>query len=157
VTGARYVHQLSSSPSDNCRLTSKMNIQAKKMRCTPDHNGCASCISQNLPCRVTDPVTGQTYVRGEAGRMRQVIDRLNEQAETLRREITRLQQENELLQSSHMDLKSQLSLYKSSLNTYDVCRCFCCLYPRWTLAAFFFGFFFESSILLHFLLLTFLF
>ena len=124
------------------------------MRCTPDHSGCASCISQNLSCKVTDRVTGETYVRGEAGRMRLVIERLNDQADNLKREVTRLQQENELLRDSHVELKSRINMYKSSLDTYEVCRCFVCSYPRWTIAAFLFGFFFsQSSNFFHFLLL----
>ncbi|OGE57814.1 hypothetical protein PENARI_c001G07968 [Penicillium arizonense] len=93
--------------------------KAKKMRCTPDHSGCASCISQNLSCKVTDRVTGETYVRGEAGRMRLVIERLNGQADNLKREVTRLQQENELLRDSHAELKSRINMYKSSLDTYE--------------------------------------
>ncbi|KAJ5997041.1 hypothetical protein N7499_006642 [Penicillium canescens] len=93
--------------------------KAKKMRCTPDHTGCASCISQNLSCKVTDRVTGETYVRGEAGRMRLVIERLNDQADNLKREVMRLQQENELLRDSHVELKSRINMYKSSLDTYE--------------------------------------
>jgi hypothetical protein len=124
------------------------------MRCTPDHSGCASCISQNLSCNVTDRVTGETYVRGEAGRMRLVIERLNGQADNLKREVTRLQQENEFLRDSNVELKNRINMYKSSLDTYEVCRCFVCLYPRWTIAAFFSFFFSESSIFLHLLLVV---
>ncbi|OQD87106.1 hypothetical protein PENANT_c006G08973 [Penicillium antarcticum] len=92
--------------------------KVKKMRCTPDHNGCASCISHNVPCRVTDRVTGQTYVRGEAERMRVMINRLSKQADTLQREVAVLQQENELLRESHVELKKRVNMYKSSLDTY---------------------------------------
>jgi hypothetical protein len=37
--------------------------------------------SPTLPCKVTDRVTGETWVRGEAGRMRAIIESLKKQTE----------------------------------------------------------------------------
>ncbi|KAJ5338093.1 hypothetical protein N7452_004821 [Penicillium brevicompactum] len=57
---------------DRCKL--------KKMRCTPDVNGCGCCIVLNLPCKVTDRVTGETFVRGAAGKMYQEIYKLQQES-----------------------------------------------------------------------------
>ncbi|KAJ5748538.1 uncharacterized protein N7511_010234 [Penicillium nucicola] len=93
--------------------------KAKKMRCTPDHDGCASCITHGLPCKVTDRVTGQTYIRGEAEQMRLRIKALNDQAEELKGKIAVLRQENELLRESQVELKNHINVYKSSLDTFE--------------------------------------
>ncbi|KGO71912.1 hypothetical protein PITC_026320 [Penicillium italicum] len=75
---------------DRCKL--------KKMKCTPDPGGCGCCIVLNIPCKVTDRVTGETSVRGEVGRMRALIGSLTKQAEDLKEQITQLQQKNAQLQ-----------------------------------------------------------
>ncbi|CAI7581763.1 unnamed protein product [Penicillium glandicola] len=69
---------------DRCKL--------KKMKCTPDPEGCACCRILNIPCKVTDRVTGETWVRGEAGQMRATIEKLE-------KKVTHLQQENARLQN----------------------------------------------------------
>ncbi|OQD66933.1 hypothetical protein PENPOL_c004G09130 [Penicillium polonicum] len=76
---------------DRCKL--------KKMKCTTDSAGCACCVVLNIPCKVTDRVTGETWVRGEAGRMRALIESLKKQAEDLKEQITKLQQKNTQLQN----------------------------------------------------------
>ncbi|KAJ5834723.1 hypothetical protein N7447_000749 [Penicillium robsamsonii] len=76
---------------DRCKL--------KKMKCTPDPRGCACCLVLNIPCKVTDRVTGETWVRGEAGQMRDLIERLRKQTENLKEQITQLQQKNAQLQA----------------------------------------------------------
>lgn len=68
------------------------------MKCTPDSAGCACCLILNIPCKVTDRVTGETWVRGEAGRMRALIENLKKQTEDLKEQITQLQQKNTQLQ-----------------------------------------------------------
>ncbi|KAJ5236381.1 hypothetical protein N7489_006472 [Penicillium chrysogenum] len=75
---------------DRCKL--------KKMKCTPDPGGCACCLILNIPCKVTDRVTGETWVRGEAGRMRAIIESLKKQTEDLKEQVTQLQQKNAQLQ-----------------------------------------------------------
>ncbi|KAK4863635.1 hypothetical protein LT330_002413 [Penicillium expansum] len=75
---------------DRCKL--------KKMKCTPDLGGCACCLILNIPCKVTDRVTGETWVRGEAGQMRALIESLTKQTEDLKEQITQLQQKNAQLQ-----------------------------------------------------------
>ncbi|KAJ5694532.1 hypothetical protein N7536_004944 [Penicillium majusculum] len=75
---------------DRCKL--------KKMKCTPDSAGCACCLILNIPCKVTDRVTGETSVRGETGRMRALIENLKKQTEDLKEQITQLQQKNAQLQ-----------------------------------------------------------
>ncbi|KAG0159132.1 Regulatory protein [Penicillium digitatum] len=72
--------------------------KVKKMKCTPDPGGCACCLILNIPCKVTDRVTGETWVRGEAGQMRALIDSLKKRTEDLREQITQLQQKNAQLQ-----------------------------------------------------------
>ncbi|KAJ6187428.1 hypothetical protein N7519_002336 [Penicillium mononematosum] len=74
---------------DRCKL--------KKMKCTPDPGGCACCLILNIPW-VTDRVTGETWVRGEAGRMRAIIESLKKQTEDLKEQVTQLQQKNAQLQ-----------------------------------------------------------
>ena len=68
------------------------------MRCTPDPGGCASCLSLNIPCKVTDRVTGETLVRGEAGQMRAIIESLKKQIEDLKEQTAQLQRKNAQLQ-----------------------------------------------------------
>ncbi|KAJ5163276.1 uncharacterized protein N7500_005106 [Penicillium coprophilum] len=76
---------------DRCKL--------KKMKCTPDPEGCGCCLVLNIPCKVTDRVTGETWVRGEAGRMRNLIEKLKTQSENLKEQVTQLQQKNTELQA----------------------------------------------------------
>ncbi|KXG47164.1 uncharacterized protein PGRI_039100 [Penicillium griseofulvum] len=76
---------------DRCKL--------KKMKCTPDPGGCACCLILNIPCKATDRVTGETWVRGEAGRMRDLIESLKKQTEDLKEQIKQLQQKNTQLQA----------------------------------------------------------
>ncbi|KAJ5960099.1 uncharacterized protein N7479_007249 [Penicillium vulpinum] len=72
--------------------------KVKKMKCTPDHGGCGCCLVLNIPCKVTDRVTGETWVRGEAGRMWILIENLKRQNEDLKEQVTQLQQKNAQLQ-----------------------------------------------------------
>ncbi|KAJ5879083.1 hypothetical protein N7455_002548 [Penicillium solitum] len=93
---------------DRCKL--------KKMKCTPDSAGCACCLILNIPCKVTDRVTGETSVRGETGRMRALIENLKEQTEDLKEQITQLQQKNAQLQG-YLD-----GSYRDNLmDHYEVC------------------------------------
>lgn len=68
------------------------------MKCSPDADGCAACRSLNIPCKVTDLVTGETMVRGEVGQMRELIARLKGRNEHLEGQIVQLQQKNAELQ-----------------------------------------------------------
>lgn len=70
------------------------------MKCTPEPAGCVCCLALNIPCKVTDRVTGETWVRGEAGRMRALIDDLKKQTEDLKEQIAQLQN---CLNSSYRD------------------------------------------------------
>jgi hypothetical protein len=63
------------------------------MKCTPENEGCACCRALNLPCKVTDRVTGETFVRGAAGKMRRMIEDLNKENYDLKRENGLLKQE----------------------------------------------------------------
>ncbi|KAJ5804700.1 uncharacterized protein N7518_001003 [Penicillium psychrosexuale] len=76
---------------DRCKL--------KKMKCTPDLRGCGCCLILNIPCKVTDRVTGETWVRGEAGRMCALIENLQKQNMDLKEQIAQLQQKNLQLQN----------------------------------------------------------
>lgn len=99
------------------------------MKCTPDPGGCACCLILNIPCKVTDRVTGETWVRGEAGRMRALIENLEKQTKDLKEQITQLQQKNAQLQdclhgsyrANHMDhyevCSSSRLLYNLSVNS----------------------------------------
>ncbi|KAJ5774304.1 hypothetical protein N7457_009200 [Penicillium paradoxum] len=82
----------------NQRRVGQACDRCKKMKCSPDPGGCASCRSLNIPCKVTDLVTGETMARGEARKMREDIRRLQEQKADLECQIVQLQQKNTELQ-----------------------------------------------------------
>ena len=88
------------------------------MKCTPDPGGCACCLTLNIPCKVTDRVTGETWVRGEAGRMRAIIESLKKQTEDLKEQVTQLQQKNAQLQDC-LDGSYRANL----MDHYEVCFC----------------------------------
>ncbi|CAL5870173.1 uncharacterized protein PFLUO_LOCUS4408 [Penicillium psychrofluorescens] len=73
--------------------------QLRKMRCDPRPTGCAPCIAGGLPCQVTDRVTGETYVRGAASRMKEQINSLQAQIQQLRERNLTLERRNELLEN----------------------------------------------------------
>ncbi|EPS30323.1 hypothetical protein PDE_05274 [Penicillium oxalicum 114-2] len=68
---------------DRCRC--------RRYKCDSRANGCLPCVTANVPCHVTDSVTGETFVRGAAGRMAAEI-------ENLKAAVARLEQEKEQLQ-----------------------------------------------------------
>ncbi|KAJ5389947.1 uncharacterized protein N7496_001015 [Penicillium cataractarum] len=68
---------------DRCRV--------RRYRCDPSRNGCVNCRVAGRMCEVTDCVTGETYVRGAAGRMAAEVDRLKARIAELERENDDLQ------------------------------------------------------------------
>lgn len=90
-----------------------MIVQLKKMKCTPETNGCASCRVLNLLCRVTDRVTGETHVRGAVGKMMLRIDRLTKTNEDLKRENEQLIQQNALQKRNYDLLETECYLLRS--------------------------------------------
>jgi hypothetical protein len=84
-----------------------MIIQLRKMKCTPDADGCACCRVLNLPCRVTDRVTGETFVRGAAGKMILLIDNLNKMNGDLKQANELLKQQNAEKERTYQNLESQ--------------------------------------------------
>ncbi|OOQ90928.1 hypothetical protein PEBR_01892 [Penicillium brasilianum] len=68
---------------DRCRV--------RRYKCDPGRNGCLNCRAGGLMCKVTDCVTGETYVRGAAGRMAAEVDRLKARIADLERENDELQ------------------------------------------------------------------
>lgn len=87
------------------------------MKCTPDTDGCGCCRALNLQCKVTDRVTGETFVRGAAGRMCLMIENLDKTNGELKRENKLLKQEiahkdhkNQWLEEKYQELKAQLIL-----------------------------------------------
>lgn len=51
-------------------------IQIRRFACNPTPEGCGNCSDAGLECKVTDSVTGETIVRGAAGRMIAEIETL---------------------------------------------------------------------------------
>lgn len=86
------------------------------MKCTPDLRGCGCCLILNIPCKVTDRVTGETWVRGEAGRMCALIENLQKQNMDLKEQIAQLQQKNSQLQNC-LDGSYRANL----MDHYEVC------------------------------------
>ena len=62
------------------------------MKCTPAVDGCSCCDSAGIPCQVTDRVTGETFVRGAAGRMSQEIEKLRQESANQKQEIANWKQ-----------------------------------------------------------------
>ncbi|KAL1998317.1 hypothetical protein VTN02DRAFT_6422 [Thermoascus thermophilus] len=48
----------------------------RKMKCDTRPEGCSMCATRRLDCKVTDPITGETYIRGELQRLRRRCDEL---------------------------------------------------------------------------------
>ncbi|KAJ5808632.1 hypothetical protein N7474_009901 [Penicillium riverlandense] len=92
---------------DRCKL--------RKMRCDPRPTGCAPCIAGGLPCQVTDRVTGETYVRGAASRMKKQINSLQAQIQQLRERNLALERRNELLEDQIEILCEQTARLKAGL------------------------------------------
>ncbi|CAG8055378.1 unnamed protein product [Penicillium salamii] len=98
---------------DRCKL--------KKMKCTPDFYGCSCCLALNLPCKVTDRVTGETFVRGAAGRMCQEIDRLRQESVNQKQQIVNWQQKCVELQQSLDSVRGRLATpYSDDFGIYEV-------------------------------------
>lgn len=58
-----------------------------------------SCASINYPCQVTDRVTGETFLRGEAGQLKVRNEHLKAKIAELEDTIGRLRSENQNLQA----------------------------------------------------------
>ncbi|KAL2013065.1 hypothetical protein VTN00DRAFT_590 [Thermoascus crustaceus] len=59
----------------------------RKMKCDATAEGCRNCAARHLPCKVTDRITGETYVRGELQRLRRENDRLRNHLATACNEL----------------------------------------------------------------------
>lgn len=62
----------------------------RRFGCDPSPRGCGNCLNLGLECKVTDSVTGETYIRGAAGRMQAEIDNLKSRIAVLEHENERL-------------------------------------------------------------------
>ncbi|KAJ5601909.1 hypothetical protein N7510_011443 [Penicillium lagena] len=93
---------------DRCKL--------RKMRCDPRPTGCTPCIAGGLPCQVTDRVTGETYVRGAASRMKEHISNLQAQIQQLRERNLALERRNELLEDRVKILCEQAARLRAGLD-----------------------------------------
>lgn len=73
--------------------------QLRKLRCDPGPNGCLPCTSNKHPCQVTDRVTGETFLRGEAGHLKTQNEALRVQVAELEETVSQLRAENQSLQT----------------------------------------------------------
>ncbi|KAJ6131458.1 hypothetical protein N7523_001164 [Penicillium sp. IBT 18751x] len=62
----------------------------RRLACDPDPEGCAACSNSGLSCQMTDRVTGETLVRGEAKRLKDNLAALSKTVMELREENLRL-------------------------------------------------------------------
>ncbi|KAJ5307690.1 hypothetical protein N7476_008346 [Penicillium atrosanguineum] len=62
----------------------------RRLACDPNPGGCAACSNVDLPCQMTDRVTGETLVRGE-------VKRLRANFAALLKTVTELREENQRL------------------------------------------------------------
>lgn len=92
------------------------------MKCTPDVDGCGCCRIPNLACKVTDRVTGETFVRGAAGRMFQEIDRLEKENLDQKQEITDLKRKQAQLQQVVDQLRKRVNVasFGDPFDSYEV-------------------------------------
>lgn len=91
------------------------------MKCTPDVNGCGCCIGLDLPCKVTDRVTGETFIRGAAGRMRQEINDLQQESREQKRQIENWQHKCALLQQMVEGLQGRMNTpFSDDFGIYEV-------------------------------------
>ncbi|OOQ90927.1 hypothetical protein PEBR_01888 [Penicillium brasilianum] len=72
---------------DRCKI--------RRFKCDPGLTGCLGCLDAGLDCKVTDRVTGETYVRGAAGRMAAEIEALKAHVAALQEENNDLKRETE--------------------------------------------------------------
>jgi hypothetical protein len=78
------------------RCTNDMiTMQIRRFKCDPGRTGCLGCLDAGLDCKVTDRVTGETYVRGAAGLMAAEIEALNAHVTALQEENSALKRETE--------------------------------------------------------------
>lgn len=104
-------HDMSVSPKPRPRLSNKDTnstippCQLRKLRCDRTPNGCVPCGAVNQPCHVTDRVTGETFLRGEAGQ-------LKTENEGLRGKIVELEQTIDQLRSENHSLQAQIFCYE---------------------------------------------
>ncbi|KAF7715016.1 Fungal Zn(2)-Cys(6) binuclear cluster domain-containing protein [Penicillium ucsense] len=86
---------------DRCRC--------RRYKCDSRAEGCIPCTTANVPCNVTDSVTGETFVRGAAGRMAAEI-------EQLKAAVARLEQEKAELQDMIQYAGPPLPFHLSQVN-----------------------------------------
>ncbi|KAJ5389948.1 uncharacterized protein N7496_001016 [Penicillium cataractarum] len=72
---------------DRCKI--------RQFKCDPGRAGCGSCLNAGLDCKLTDSVTGETYVRGASGRMTAEIEGLRGHFAALQQENNDLKRANE--------------------------------------------------------------
>ncbi|EFW17125.1 hypothetical protein D8B26_003883 [Coccidioides posadasii str. Silveira] len=64
--------------------------KARKMKCDSNPTGCANCSASNSACTQTDPITRESYTRGELERLRADNQRLRQENQQLRQELERM-------------------------------------------------------------------
>ncbi|WEW58930.1 hypothetical protein PRK78_004398 [Emydomyces testavorans] len=64
--------------------------KARKMKCDSNPTGCANCSANNSACTQTDPITRESYTRGELERLRADNQRLRQENHELRRQLEQL-------------------------------------------------------------------
>lgn len=80
-------------PTDTNRVDFK--FQLRKLRCDPTPKGCWQCTSASHPCQVTDRVTGETFLRGEASQLKAENEDLKARVSELEGTVQQLRSENE--------------------------------------------------------------
>lgn len=78
------------------------------MKCDSNSTGCANCSASNLPCTQTDPITKESYTRGEITRLRSENERLREENEELRQYVREQRQLSNEGRTGFEEERSQL-------------------------------------------------
>ncbi|KAF3386528.1 hypothetical protein F1880_000553 [Penicillium rolfsii] len=93
---------------DRCRV--------RRYKCDPNRKGCFNCAAASMVCKVTDCVTGETYVRGAAGRMAAEIEALKARVADLERENEELRRNTQPRYSFEQRDPHTVPLFSSSIN-----------------------------------------